>query len=319
MRWLSRPWRRRTTQLDLHALMASGTDVVLRVADDGRTDYVSPSVTALTGWTPEDLISRQMDLIHPDDVHVLGAIRDSLLHGTIEQRAATGRFRMRNGDYLWVEWNGRLMRGELGRKPALVVFMRDVSARVELERRLEELASTDGLTGLANRRAFDDALEQAWRRCVVEQGELSLVLLDLDHFKRLNDRYGHQVGDDCLRATAAAIRSSLRGPGDLAARYGGEEFGIILPGADMAAALRVAEAARQAICELRIPHQDNLAGGNLLSASLGTATALSRAGGTIKMPEGLLQSADAAMYRAKRDGRNRVVSTMLLMAQSGSH
>jgi diguanylate cyclase (GGDEF)-like protein len=124
--------------------------------------------------------------------------------------------------------------------------------------------------------------------------------------------YGHQVGDDCLRAVAAAVEKALRRPGDLAARYGGEEIAVILPNTDAAGGAQIAEEVRSAIEELRLPHLANPAGGCWVTASIGVATALCRMGGSMKMPESLLAAADVALYKAKHDGRNRVATGLLL-------
>jgi diguanylate cyclase (GGDEF)-like protein len=173
-------------------------------------------------------------------------------------------------------------------------------------------ALTDGLTGLANRRAFDEALDREWRITLRQGTQISLLLLDIDCFKGFNDKYGHQVGDDCLRAVASALATSLLRPGDITARYGGEELAVILPDTDGPGAIEVAERIRANVQALSIPHETNNAGNYLVSVSVGVATAISLVGGTMTMPEGLLTAADTALYKAKQEGRNRVASALLL-------
>jgi diguanylate cyclase (GGDEF)-like protein len=136
-------------------------------------------------------------------------------------------------------------------------------------------------------------------------------LLDLDHFKQFNDAYGHQVGDDCLRTVAAALKGAVRAT-DIAARYGGEELAAILPSTDSAGALDAAEKVRSAIEALRLTHPGNPEGRSWMTASVGAATALARCGGTMRMPESLLLAADTALYKAKREGRNRVECALLM-------
>ncbi len=166
--------------------------------------------------------------------------------------------------------------------------------------RQKELAVRDGLTDLYNRRAFDELLVQALAREDRQQGRLALILLDLDHFKKLNDTYGHPAGDAALRASANVLTQHLR-KGDLAARYGGEEFVVILPGTDAEGALHLAERVRGAIQTHRLVFE----GARIdLSASLGAA--VWPADG--QEPEALLAAADRALYAAKQGGRNRVVS-----------
>jgi diguanylate cyclase (GGDEF)-like protein len=196
----------------------------------------------------------------------------------------------------------------------MVVVMRDISERKRMEEELGELAFRDKLTGIANRRKFDEVLENEWQRCLRSHGHMSLLLLDIDHFKGVNDRYGHQVGDDCLRSVAQTVQSLISRPADLVARYGGEEIGVVLPDTDQEGALQIAETLRQSVQALRIPNQDNHEGSGVVTVSIGVATAFSRVGGRIAMPEGLLMAVDHALYQAKHEGRNRVASSMLLMS-----
>jgi diguanylate cyclase (GGDEF)-like protein len=213
---------------------------------------------------------------------------------------------------VWTEVNARVIRDEVtGEALEFVLVMRDVTERKLLEEKLSKLAMTDGLTGVANRRAFDEALEREWKRTLRHGTQISLLLLDIDHFKQFNDQYGHQVGDDCLRAVAQAAAGAVRAT-DMVARYGGEEIALILPQVDVAGARETAEKVRSVIAGLRVPHSENPEGGGWVTVSIGAATALARVGGTMRMPEGLLQAADHALYKAKHGGRNRVEGGMLL-------
>jgi diguanylate cyclase (GGDEF)-like protein len=182
----------------------------------------------------------------------------------------------------------------------LVVFL----LRRRIQRLLDDteaLSSTDPLTGLANRRSLAEFLDAAWDRAMREHTSIGAVMIDIDHFKKYNDRYGHATGDICLKRVAAALASAIR-PTDLAARYGGEEFTLLLPGVDLAVIRKVAERAHAAIAELGQPHTD--APGGFVTASLGLAVVIPSAGTSIQQ---LVENADAALYAAKRGGRNRVV------------
>jgi diguanylate cyclase (GGDEF)-like protein len=172
----------------------------------------------------------------------------------------------------------------------------------EANQRLQRLSSIDGLTGIANRRQFDEVLESEWRRAYRSDTSLALVMMDLDEFKRYNDEYGHQRGDDCLRQVAATLREGLRRGGDLVARYGGEEFVAILPECDIPGALHYAEAVRGCIQSLAIRHESSPVGG-MVTLSAGVAAAWPRRGG---YPDELIARADQALYLAKRSGKNRV-------------
>jgi len=166
--------------------------------------------------------------------------------------------------------------------------------------RLAELADTDALTGLGNRRSFDQHLAQEWARAVRNDQQLGLLLLDIDHFKSYNDSHGHQAGDIGLQRIADTIRNTLRRPGDFAARYGGEEFAVILPQIDSAGAFHVAEAIRIAIEQLDIHHQGTRTG--IITASVGVAVATKASGTDLSA---LITRADTALYAAKNAGRNR--------------
>jgi len=166
-------------------------------------------------------------------------------------------------------------------------------------------ATIDGLTQIANRRAFDQRLEKEWQRLARENLPMSLLLCDVDFFKRYNDRYGHPAGDDCLRAVAKAIESCIRRPADLAARYGGEEFAVILPNTEQDGATLVANSICQAVADLDILHDASYVKSRV-SLSIGiSATRPKRKNN----PRELIESADKALYLAKSEGRDRVVFT----------
>ena len=174
----------------------------------------------------------------------------------------------------------------------------------EANRELTRLSTADGLTGIANRRRFDETLLKEWRRCAREERPLSLLLVDVDFFKPYNDSYGHQVGDECLKAVARTLAQALHRPSDLAARYGGEEFGVILPGTDEQGALAVAESLREAVQQLGITHRFSDVA-QVVTISIGLACMTPQRGnesGFIR----LLKEADEALYQAKTGGRNRI-------------
>lgn len=171
----------------------------------------------------------------------------------------------------------------------------------QANRELERLATTDSLTQLANRRRFDDYLRQEWSHALRSQSHLSLILCDVDYFKAYNDCYGHQMGDECLRQVAQAIRQALQRSTDLAARYGGEEFGIILPYSDLAGATRVAKAIQLEIQALQCPHARSEIS-SCLTISMGIASVIPQRS---QSPVALLAAADAALYQAKTQGRDQ--------------
>ncbi|HEY9641912.1 MAG TPA: PleD family two-component system response regulator [Coleofasciculaceae cyanobacterium] len=178
--------------------------------------------------------------------------------------------------------------------------------RLQLElqltnRELKRLVNLDGLTQLANRRCFDDHLEQEWRRLTRDQQPLSLILCDIDFFKQYNDTYGHPAGDDCLRQVAAVLQSCAKRPADLAARYGGEEFAIILPATPTRGAIELAQRIQSEIRQLQQVHASSSISPHL-TLSLGIATLVPQVD---RSADDLIAAADQALYQAKQTGRNR--------------
>ncbi len=173
----------------------------------------------------------------------------------------------------------------------------------EANRELQRLSSSDGLTGIPNRRSFDEALAGEWRRCKRGNLPFTVLMADVDFFKQYNDAHGHQAGDCCLRSVAQSLASHVHRSGDLVARYGGEEFAAILPDTDLAGAHGLAESMRCGVEGLSIPHKQS-AVSPFVTLSIGVASM--RTGGDAA-PEMLLKAADEALYAAKRSGRNRVI------------
>jgi diguanylate cyclase (GGDEF)-like protein len=169
---------------------------------------------------------------------------------------------------------------------------------------LKQLSLVDGLTGVGNRRRFDAALVLAWGQAARDRKPISLVMIDVDHFKAFNDACGHQAGDECLQLVARCLSDVIQREGDVLARYGGEEFAAILRPSGPAEAAAVAEAFRERIERLRLPHPAPLLG-PFLTVSVGVATAVARSGAS---PSGLVSAADEALYRSKHEGRNRVTA-----------
>jgi len=166
---------------------------------------------------------------------------------------------------------------------------------------LLHLSCTDGLTGIANRRAFDERLLADWAFAVRGALDIALVIVDVDYFKRYNDHYGHLAGDDCLRTVARHAAGAVLRDSDLAARYGGEEFVVLLPGTSDQGAIEVAERLRSAVYEANLPHAAS--GLGRLTVSVGVA---SMAPGLQDLPAKLMTMADQALYKAKQGGRNQV-------------
>jgi diguanylate cyclase (GGDEF)-like protein/PAS domain S-box-containing protein len=312
----------RESQAQLGLIVEHSSDVIMLIDLDGIRRYVSPAVERLLGWRPEEMVgsaailgSMPSEFVHPEDQQVLMDARTALQAGHVGEYSVCFRHLRRDGSWLWVDSRARLHRSASG--PGLtgiVAALRDATDRKTAEiklkealERMERMAATDGLTGLANRRHFDGVADEEWRRCGREHQPLSVLLLDADHFKLFNDRYGHLAGDGCLRVIASQLVAATRQPGDLAARYGGEEFLLLMPHTDRTGALCVAERVRKLVLDLGIAHEGSPAA-SVVTVSIGVATAWpgDPESGS-KSVSALLAAADTALYLAKSAGRNRVV------------
>jgi len=275
-----------------------------------RFTYIGPQIEKLLGWTPErwsgveDWVAR----MHPDD-------RDAVFNFCVSQslagidHEADYRAMTNGGDYVWIRDVVHVVRKD-GEVEALIGFMFDISERkkteeqvMRLQKELEELSFKDGLTGVANRRMFDSILEVEWANARRHHQPLSLIILDIDHFKQYNDHYGHIKGDDCLRQVAQALSSVGARARDFFARYGGEEFVLVLPETDAEAAEKIAERCRSVIFKQQIPHEKS-ATSQIVTISLGVGTIVPSHDAE---PIIFIEAVDRLLYKAKQNGRNCAV------------
>jgi diguanylate cyclase (GGDEF)-like protein/PAS domain S-box-containing protein len=286
-------------------LAENSFDLVTCLDGDGNRVFASPASRELLGMEPHELLGgRPDDIACSEDKPQVEAMMKALASGAVVS-GVQYRVRHRAGHMVWVEVTGKPLDSGSG----TVLVIRDVSRRKTIEANLEEankrlrlLASTDGLTGLLNRRAFDEAFTREFRRSVREGSDLSLVLIDVDRFKDFNDAYGHQAGDECLREISLAFTKRLRRPADIGARYGGEEIVALLPCTPLSGALETADAMRRGVRALEIVHAGSESG--IVTISLGIAT-LHAGRGFADVAE-MLRAADIALYRAKAEGRDTV-------------
>ncbi|MFH2123738.1 MAG: diguanylate cyclase [Pseudomonadota bacterium] len=277
---------------------------------DGIILQVSSRVSAMFGYdSVDEIIGRNIfDFFDPAWHARANIMIGELVKGT---HAGAVEFLMirKDGGTFFIEINAEILRDDNGNPRALFFIERDITERKQAEELLDEynqklaaLSITDGLTGIANRRHFDETLVQEYSRCARSGVKLSLILLDIDYFKAFNDTYGHIKGDECLRQIGKVIAGCAHRATDLAARYGGEEFACILPETDLNGAVSMAENIRQSIYALAIPHQGSKVADSV-TASLGVLTVNCTVRQSI---EDILSLVDAMLYRAKSSGRNRV-------------
>jgi diguanylate cyclase (GGDEF)-like protein/PAS domain S-box-containing protein len=293
-------------EADFRLLAEESSDMVTRIGMDERLSYVSPSSARVVGWRPEQLVgSPALAGVNAEDLPRVEALVASLKRGEAADARIVYRSRHREKGEVWIETTMRVTR-KFGTDEitGVVAISRDMTEHKSLEQKLAALATMDGLTGLANRRHFDERLEHEWIRARRERTTLSLLLIDVDHFKKFNDEYGHPAGDACLRSVAQVLAAQARRPADLVARYGGEEFVLLLPNTDAEGCGQVAEIIRKSLADIGIVHALNLPS-QRVTVSAGGAS-VTRPDDATSYPV-LVEAADQALYYAKESGRDRFV------------
>ncbi len=268
--------------------MADSFETAVQAAERERPDLVLMDVRLRDGGDGVEAASR-ICAAHETAIVFLSAHSDD---ATLARALSVVPF-----GYLVKPFRARELKAAI--QVALSKHAKDAAASLELG----QLVVTDPLTGLGNRRKMDAALANEWSRAARERHALTVLMVDVDHFKAYNDRHGHLAGDECLRLVAAAIRPLCARPGDLVCRWGGEEFLLLLPATDEAGAARMALAILEAVRALKVPHGASDVG-PVLTVSVGSAVAALPNGET---PESLVRRADEALYAAKKGGRNRHV------------
>jgi diguanylate cyclase (GGDEF)-like protein/PAS domain S-box-containing protein len=280
--------------------------MVTRIGLDNRLLYVSPSCVRITGWSSNELLATSaLAGIHADDMERVEQAIAALKNGEAEEARFVYRQRHRDKGEIWAEAALHVtLASDSGEIDGVVAVVRDMTEQKDLQDKLASLATTDGLTGLANRRAFDERLADEWARARRDGTQLSLLLIDVDHFKKFNDHYGHVAGDGCLRALGRILSTHTKRQADVAARYGGEEFAVLLPNTGPEGCAEVGEGIRKALHDLAMPHAQSPPS-RLVTASVGGATSLPSQ--TTADCSTLVGAADRALYAAKDNGRDRLV------------
>jgi len=316
------------TESQLKTILNTVVDGIITTDISGKILSFNTSAEKMFGYAAEDVIGKNVTTLMPQQFRQAhedftnSAANKTAKHIGVSREVFGQR---RNGSVFPIEI--ALSKAKIGNQAVYTGIVRDITERKQTEeelkkyreeleeqvaqrtkdlakanRKLEQLAREDPLTGIANRRVFDEALTQEIRRAKRNKKPLSLIICDIDYFKNYNDTYGHLAGDKCLQTVAKTIESGFQRAGELVARYGGEEFAIILPLLEKAAAVERAENLRLAILKLNLPHESSEVA-KQLTVSLGVATTNSDA--LLNLPQ-LVNAADNALYQAKHRGRNCV-------------
>jgi len=301
------------------AVAASNDGLVIADArlPDMPLVYVNPAFERLTGYRAEEVLGKNCRFLQRDDTHQDGLDELRLALKSGESCVVTVRNYRKDGSPFWNELSVAPIVERAGQIKHYVGNLSDVTNRVLAEqhliekhqrlektkRMLQGLALKDALTGLYNRRYFSEQVAREWNRARREQFPVSLFMIDIDHFKRFNDTFGHLCGDRCICAVADAVQRCFARGSDLVARYGGEEFVVLATGVERRHARERAELLRRAISGLTIDGAAR-SGGKMITVSVGVATAVPD---DRILPEDLLLAADRSLYQAKRLGRDRVV------------
>ncbi|MBN9230462.1 MAG: hypothetical protein BGO90_14230 [Legionella sp. 40-6] len=282
------------------AIEQSPVSVVI-IDRDKKIIYVNPQIIQLTGYSREELQGQKIDIFYKNVTS-----KSTLLNLWRTINSGTPwvgdlLYKRKDGSTFWQSWNIAPVFAVSGLIQHFVGVGEDITEKKKLQFLLQEISYIDGLTGVANRRRFDQFLDETWRRAFKRKKNIAIIMIDIDYFKRYNDYYGHLAGDEALKKVAKILKSTFVYANGLVARYGGEEFTCILPDVTLDVATTVAEKLRQAVLDLKIPHEDSGIS-PYVTISLGVAAMVPQS----SLPNSLLSMADNALYHAKVSGRNCV-------------
>lgn len=298
----------RRSQMKLQTIFNNAGMGIALIDQTGRLMEVNPKFMDMFGYSGQELRTMRIgDISFPEDIPHNMKLLKELMEGKIDSYKLDKRYIRKDGHLFWGKVISTLIPGE-GDTPYVLGIVTPITEHKSTEEKLleqnqvlETLSNLDALTGIGNRRSFEDGLQQEWSKALSHSRPVSLLMVDVDYFKEYNDFYGHQAGDDCLRSVAEALSHQMDGIGCVN-RYGGEEFAMIMPNAELDAALGLGERLRTAVESLHIAHGRSLIG-PYVTISVGVAALLPTE--ETNMEELVLQ-ADKALYQAKKEGRNRV-------------
>jgi diguanylate cyclase (GGDEF)-like protein/PAS domain S-box-containing protein len=271
--------------------------------------YISPAVKEIIKYEYPELLGKKIEkFIHPDDINVTNEMFEKAFSEGFAE--STYRYQTKTGEYVWIESRVKSVPFQEDGTKRVIIVSRNITDRKLMEHKLKEanellnqLSYMDGLTGIANRRYFDQTLRKEWKKLALIKSPLTLVMFDIDYFKKYNDTYGHLEGDRCLQTIALAIKElNMSNTRYTFCRYGGEEFALILPAAELQEGIEIADSIQITVATLNIPHISSEIS-NMVTLSIGIASLRPN---SYSKPEDLIQMADESLYLSKTKGRNTI-------------
>ncbi|MBT2653680.1 diguanylate cyclase [Bacillus sp. ISL-18] len=297
------------TEERFRLLAEYSSDMITMHNDQAEYIYISPAVKEVIHFEYPELLGKTLEtFIHPDDVERTNSMfQRALQKGSAE---STHRYRSKFGDYIWIESTLKSVPYQEEGEKKVIIVSRNITNRKLTEQKLQEanellnrLSYMDGLTGIANRRYFDETLLREWAKAINLHTPITLVMFDIDYFKKYNDTYGHLKGDFCLQKIAQAINDLFPEPSNCTfCRYGGEEFALILPSSNGENGLEIAQQIKETVQSLKVPHKSSEIA-DIITLSIGIASMYPT---KLNHPDLLIKAADSSLYLSKTRGRNTI-------------
>jgi len=296
------------SEIRFQRIVETAIEGILIFDEHYKITFANRNMASILGYTVAEMIGRSYASFFPES-HMYIYNYQEALRKKGEDSVYECCLLRKDGRKHWFLVSATAIIDDFGRFDGSFAMLTDINERKEMElllkesnRQLTELSNKDSLTGVANRRCFDSALEYEYSRLRRSNSHLSIILFDIDHFKEYNDHYGHVMGDECLRQIGRVLESCINRSVDLAARYGGEEFACILPDTDIYSAVKIAEDIRQRIHDLKIEHKKSSVS-EFVTASFGVTTVQYSSERAL---EDIIAEADRLLYKAKVSGRNTI-------------
>lgn len=305
--------------IDFEAIVKLSPDAVIVLSPDGKPTFVSPAAEKLFGWSSANLADHMSDLVYIDEENADAEALHLILSGSaarpVSLPKADLQLRSAYGSLVWAEVTVHLLEDGHGKPYAYVVYFRSIARLRELENLLEAASQSDPLTGLYNRRAFEDNLKREWAISLREKSHTSLIKVTLDRFESFAENHGPGAVEDCLSRVAGMLKETARRPADITARTAEAEFSLLLPRTHEMGAETISAYIHIAIQDLAIPNPANTAGNGIVTASVGAACVVAEQTGISESPEVILSAAEDCVFQARQEGGNRVKTVMRTLSR----